>query len=110
MKTILILLLLVARPLAAQVTDSLVQYCPPASIAGTSTGDTVVVIPQGYKISVGQTARLKAIQCGYQKVRDVSRLKGVKWVSSDPTVIKVSATGIATALKSGNVVISATYP
>jgi len=104
-------LLLLAAPLRAQVTDSLVKYCPPGFVTVGSTADTVVVIPQRYDLRLGQSIYLRAIQCGFQKVREVSKARGVKWASSDTTVLKVTRTsGRVTAIKPGAATIFATYP
>lgn len=108
---------LVPEPVA-QGTDSLRQYCPDLYLGANSPGDTVVVIPYRYKLSAGQSIYMRAVQCGFGKVREVSKVPGVKWSSSDTSVAKVSrTTGRVTITKDSvrlrngaNVVIKAVYP
>jgi len=111
MRRLALLALFCASPLRAQIVDSLVKYCPPGFVTVGSTADTVVVIPQRYDLRLGQSIYLRAIQCGFQKVREVSKARGVKWASSDTTVLKVTRTsGRVTAIKPGAATIFATYP
>lgn len=111
MKYLVLFLLLLGVPLHAQVVDSLVRYCPPATMDSSARKDTIVVVPPGYRLSLGQSIYLRAIQCGFGKVREVSKASGVAWVSSDTTIVKVTrTTGRITARKAGAVRITVTYP
>lgn len=110
MRKTLLLLLAIVCTLAATpdrasgqiVNDSLVKYCPAGSMDITAESDTVVVRPERYELLVGQSVYLRAFQCGHMKVREISRLSGVRWWSSDTTIIKVTrTTGRATAVRDG---------
>lgn len=111
MRRLALLLCLVGAPLRAQVVDSLVHYCPPSTISLTAFKDTIVVVPTDYQLSLKQSIYLRAIQCGFGKVREVTHQPTIRWFSSDTSVVYVTyRTGRATALKPGNATVFAVYP
>lgn len=111
MRGLVLLLCLVAAPLRAQVVDSLVHYCPANATNLTAFKDTVVVVPQSYQLSLKQSIYMRAIQCGFGKVREVTHMATIRWFSSDTSVIYVTyRTGRVTALKPGFATVFAVYP
>ena len=107
-RLIFLALLLCPAALHAQVVDSLVRYCPQGF---EFFKDTVVVIPTRYELSLKQSIYLRAIQCGYQKAREVSHQPTIRWFSSDTAVLYVTyRTGRVTALKPGTATVFAVYP
>lgn len=108
---VVIILLVWAGPLRAQVVDSLAHYCPPGSTSLAAFKDTVIVVPTNYQLSLKQSIYLRAIQCGFGKVREVTKMATIRWFSSDTSVVYVTfRTGRATALKPGNATVFAVYP
>jgi uncharacterized protein YjdB len=86
------------------------------AIAGGKTGtssitvqlapvDRIVVTPSNPTVNIGQTVQLTATL--YDQRNNVLTGRTVTWLTSDATKATVSSTGLVTALKKGNVNITA---
>lgn len=114
MKCLIISLLaasLSATTAGAQMTDSLKYHCPDRFLTGEAQKDTIIILPEFYKLAKNQSVQLRGIQCGLGKARDITRSYGVKWSSSDTLVAKITrTTGRVYWRGPGNATISVVYP
>jgi uncharacterized protein YjdB len=106
------------RPLAAGFFAALLiagcgdTLTPTSPDDGTDTATnarpvaSIVISPDSASLSVGQTRQFTAVPKDVTGGLLVSRL--VTWRSSDTTVVKVSRTGLATAIGNGSTTITAT--
>src|ERR1019366_4114823 len=73
--------------------------------------DSIVITPATQTLSVGQTVQFTAI--GYQShgtppSTNTNVTSQATWVSSAPSIVTVSSTGVATAVSAGTATIGAT--
>jgi uncharacterized protein YjdB len=78
------------------------DYCVRGVVAGVSAA-LVDVTPSTLTMNAADIDRLQATVGGRNYTN------GVKWSSSDPSIAKVSAAGIVTAVAAGSATITATY-
>ena len=108
-------------PAVATVSNGVVTGVAPGSVtitatSGSATGtasitvqlapvDRIVVAPSNPSVKPGQTVQLAATL--YDQQDNVLTGRTVTWASSDATRASVDATGLVTAIKKGNVTITA---